>query len=118
GEALRWIRSHPRQFGWLTLQRIYHFWFPEMKRPLQTMVLAFLTVATIPAWFYLLKRRLLLGYGLLTIWLLYPPVYYVVQASPRYVYPIQWTIYLLASQSILLGYLSLKAANKMIESSI
>ena len=107
-EALRWIRSHPSQFGWLTLQRIYHFWFPEMKRPLQTMVLAFLTVATVPAWFYLLKRRLPLGYGLLTIWLVYPPVYYVVQASPRYVYPIQWTIYLLASQSVLLGYLSLR----------
>src|SRR5208282_1407995 len=93
GDAVRWITSHPKRFGWLTLQRTYYFWFPRMKRPVQTLALAFLTLASIPALILLLKRRVLLGYGLLTIWLAYPPVYYLVQAFPRYVYPIQWTFY-------------------------
>jgi len=104
GQALRWIASHPRRFAWLTLQRIYYVWFPEMKRPLQSMALAFLALAGIPALVVLLKRRLPIGYGLLTIWVAYPLVYYVVQTHPRYVYPMQWTMYLLCSQSVWLAY--------------
>jgi len=101
-EALRWIASHPKQFGWLTLQRIYHFWFPAMKRQIQTVALAVLTVASLPALILLLKRKQLFAYGLLTILATYPLVYYVVQAHPRYVYPIQWIFYLLTSQCIVL----------------
>jgi hypothetical protein len=104
GEALQWIKSHPRQFMWLTLQRMYYFWFPEMKRPVQTLALALITLASIPGLIFLLMRRQLVGYGLLTVLLAYPVVYYIVQSHPRYVYPIQWTLYLLAAQSFVLAY--------------
>ena len=101
-EVLRWIASHPKQFGWLTLQRIYLFWFPATKRRIQSVALGVLTVASLPALIFLLKRQQLFAYGLLTILATYPLVYYVVQAHPRYVYPIQWVFYLLTSQSIVL----------------
>jgi 4-amino-4-deoxy-L-arabinose transferase-like glycosyltransferase len=102
GEVLLWIRSHPRQFAWLTLQRIYYFWDPEMKRPVQTIALALLLLASIPALVLLLKEKQLVGYGIATIWATYPLVYYLVQSHPRYVYPIQWTQYLLATQTVLI----------------
>jgi len=108
GEAFHWIASHPRRFASLTLQRAFLFWFPQMKRPIQTLALSLLAWASIPGLVFLLKRREPIGYGLLTIFLTYPCVYYIVQSHPRYVYPIQWTLYLLASESIMLAYLSWK----------
>jgi hypothetical protein len=104
GEVMLWIKSHPGRFIWLTLQRIFYFWFPEMKRPVQTLALALITLASIPGLIFLLMRKQLLGYGLLTVMLTYPLVYYIVESHPRYVYPIQWTLYLLAAQSIVLAY--------------
>ncbi len=106
GDAFRWIISHPRTFAWLTLQRIYYVWFPQMKRLPQSIALAFLTLASVPALVGLVKRRQLIGYGLLTIWVTYPLVYYVVQTHPRYVYPMQWTMYLLTGESVGLAYLA------------
>lgn len=107
-EAITWITSHPQRFAWLTLQRAYLFWFPQMKRPTQTAALAILTLLSIPGMFFLLKQRQLIGYGLLAILLTYPLVYYIVQMHPRYAYPIQWSLYLLSAQSVLLAYLGWK----------
>jgi hypothetical protein len=108
GEALDWIATHPKRFAYLTLQRICLFWFPQMKRPIQTLGLALLTVASAPALIFLFAKRQPIAYGLVAVFVTYPIVYYVVQSHPRYVYPIQWTLYLLASQSFLLAYLSWK----------
>ena len=57
GKALGWIASHPKRFAWLTLQRTYYFWFPKMKRPIQSIVLGFLTISSIPGLILLLKRK-------------------------------------------------------------
>ncbi len=107
-EAVGWITSHPQRFAWLTLQRAYLFWFPEMKRPVQTVAMALLTLLSIPGLVFLLRRRQLVGYGLLTALVAYPLVYYIVQMHPRYAYPIQWTLYLLSSESVLQAYLGWK----------
>lgn len=104
GVALDWIVSHPKGFAWLTLQRIYYFWFPKMKRRIQRIALGFLTLCSLPALIFLLKVKEPLGYGLLTVLFAYPLVYYVVQAYPRYVYPIQWTLYLLSSFSMVTAF--------------
>jgi hypothetical protein len=104
GEVIHWIASHPQQFAHLTMQRIYYFWFPAMKRPLQTDALAFLTLMSIPGLIFFVKHKQMIGYGLLTVWIAYPLVYYIVQAHPRYVYPVQWTMYFLSSQSMFLLY--------------
>lgn len=108
GEVMRWIASHPRRFAWLTLQRMYYFWFPKMKHRVQRIALGFLTLASMPALVFLLRRTQPIGYALFSVWLTYPLVYYVVQAHPRYAYPMQWTLYLLSSESVLLAYLAWK----------
>lgn len=99
-QVLLWIRTHPKQFAWLTLQHVRYFWFPEMKRPIQTFALGALLLISIPGLLFLLKQKQPVGYGLLTVWVMFPLVYYVVQSHPRYVYPIQWTLYLLSSYSV------------------
>jgi len=48
-QVILWIRTHPKRFAWLTLQRMYYFWFLRMKRHLQTIVMALLSLASIPA---------------------------------------------------------------------
>jgi len=101
GEVLLWIRTHPQRFATLTLHRIYYFWIPEMKRPIQTVFLALLLVISVPSLIFLLKQQQLVAYGVLTMWIMYPLIYYVIQAHPRYAYPIQWTLYYLSSAGIL-----------------
>lgn len=117
-DAIRWIASHPQRFAWLTLHRIYLFWFPEMKRPIQTVAMAILTLLSIPGLIFFLKGRQLIGYGLLAILFTYPLVYYIVQMHPRYAYPIQWTLYLLSGESVLLAYLGWKNRQKSAPSKV
>jgi hypothetical protein len=102
-DVLYWIASHPGRFMCLTNQRVYYFWFPSMARPVQTLLLGFFTVTSIPGLIFLIQKKQLLAYALSTTLLLYPLVYYFVQAHPRYVYPIQWALYLLSMQSVMLA---------------
>lgn len=81
-EVLRWTVSHPRLFAWLTLRRIYYFWFPAMKRPLQTIGLGLFTVASVPGLIFLIKRKQVIAYALLAILMVYPLVYYFVKPTP------------------------------------
>jgi len=99
-----WIRTHPKQFLWLSLQRMYYFWFPVMKRPLQTIIMALLSLISIPALIFLVRQKQLIGYALLAIWIVYPLMYYMVEEEPRYPYLIQWSKYLLAACSVQLAF--------------
>ena len=98
-EVELWIRTHPKEFAKLTVQRMYYFWFPVMKRPVQTVVMAMLSLLSIPALLLLVRQRRLIGYALLVIWIVYPLMYYMVEEEPRYPYLIQWSKYLLAAYS-------------------
>jgi hypothetical protein len=96
-EAFQWITSHPSTFGRLTMQRIFYFWFPSMKRFAQTILLIPLTAGGLWGLFSLVKTRCLAGYGFLTILAVFPVVYYVVQSFPRYVCPIEWSLFYLSA---------------------
>ena len=99
-QALNWMAAHPKEFLWLVLRRIFYFWFPEMKRPLQTFAMAGLTVGAIFGLFVLRSRDRWLAACFVVVLVSYPIVYYVVQASPRYVYPIQWMLFFLTSYGL------------------
>jgi hypothetical protein len=99
-QALTWMAAHPKEFLWLVLRRIFYFWFPEMKRPLQTFAMAGLTVGAIFGLFVLRSRDRWLAACFVVVLVSYPIVYYVVQASPRYVYPIQWMLFFLTSYGL------------------
>jgi hypothetical protein len=102
-DVLRWIASHPGRFISLTTQRVCYFWFPSMARPTQTLLLGLFTITSIPGLIFLMQKKQLLAYALSTTLLLYPLVYYFVQAHPRYVYPIQWALYLLGMQGVMIA---------------
>jgi hypothetical protein len=99
-EAVDWIRSHPARFRQLTALRIAYFWF----RP-----------STAPAIdFFPFIWPLLGAYGLVLLWPQNRPVaavilamwicsqlpYLFVQVSPRYRYPIDWSLLLMSMFAI------------------
>jgi hypothetical protein len=105
-EALRWIGQHPTEFGRLTAQRAFHFWFPPGKSRAHDAMLASLTLAAM-AGFALLRRRSPAAFAITAVvWALYPLVYYIVQWSPRYRQPIDWT--LMACAGVLVAELAAK----------
>jgi hypothetical protein len=95
-QAVDWIRRHPERAAWLVLRRVVHFWFPQMARPLQTALLALLSVVALAGFLVLATQRHHAVPWLASILLTYPLVYYVVQAFPRYRYGVEWVLWLLS----------------------
>lgn len=106
-EAKAWIAANPGEFARLTLRRISWFWFNKTDVLLKDL---FYWILTLTSWcgLYLLHRRwrtesaarpdplrvLSTPLLILTIWVVYPLVYYIIQGSTRYRYPIDWTFLL------------------------
>lgn len=99
-QALQWIATHPKRFLWLVLRRIFYFWFPKMKRPVQTFALAGITFGAILGLLSLRRRDRLLAASFLVVLLSFPLVYYIAQAAPRYYYTVQWMLFFLTSYGI------------------
>lgn len=95
--ALSWIRSHPRDFARLTFERMVFFWFTPPRTQAVKMILLMPWTA-VAAWglWIALHRHPPLGLLLLSIWIAYPLIYYLVQTDARYRYPIDWTFALLS----------------------
>lgn len=102
-QAMHWILSHPQEFLRLTFLRIFYTWFPKTKRPLQTLSLASVTLAAASGLFMLARRDRFVAYSFVTVLVIYPSSYYVIQTSTRYVYPIEWILYFLGAYWIWYG---------------
>jgi Na+-transporting NADH:ubiquinone oxidoreductase subunit NqrB len=99
-EAIDWIRTHPARFRQLTAQRIAYFWFRPSNAPAVD--------------FFPFIWPLLGAYGLALLWPQNRPVaavilstwicsqlpYLFVQVSPRYRYPIDWSLLLMSMFAI------------------
>ena len=99
-EAMRWIRSNPETFAHLLALRIFHFWFPIGRTVMHTALEWSLTVLSIIGLYLLYFRHRAAALLILAVWLLYPPVYYIVLWSSRYRYPIDWTLILTAAVAL------------------
>ncbi|HEX7729112.1 MAG TPA: hypothetical protein VF392_08755 [Terracidiphilus sp.] len=92
-----WIRSHPSAFLQLTLARVREFWFPLLEQhPFNSVVLWTGTVLSIPGMILAMRRHARPTLYLLTIFALYPLMYYAVVSDVRYRYPVLWASMLLA----------------------
>jgi hypothetical protein len=87
--ATQWVRSHPAEFAKLTAQRFFYFWFPPLPRLLQSIVEALLSIGGCIGAILLTRRRQPAGWFLLTAVVVFPAAYYVIQATPRYRFPIE-----------------------------
>jgi hypothetical protein len=91
-EAIAWIRSHPARFAQLTAARFVDFWFPDLTGYwFRCYVIWTITLLSLPGTLLMLRHRQRISFFILGVWLMYPPVYYVMVSSERYRYPILWT---------------------------
>ncbi|HEX3745480.1 MAG TPA: hypothetical protein VHW09_16165 [Bryobacteraceae bacterium] len=91
-EAVAWIRSHPARFAQLTAARFVEFWFPAPNAYwFRCYAIWAITLLSLPGIVLMLRHRQQISLFILGVWLVYPPVYYVMVSADRYRYPILWT---------------------------
>jgi hypothetical protein len=98
--AMQWIRSNPGTFARLVALRTFHFWFPPGRNVAHTALEWSLTLVSMIGLYLLYFRHRAAALLILGIWLLYPPVYYIMLWSSRYRYPINWTLMLTAAVAL------------------
>lgn len=94
--ALEWIAAHPGAFLTLTAQRFYLFWLPTMPRPLQELLVRVQALLGLIGLGWLTWRSRSIAAPFWIVFAAYPLLYYVVQASARYRYPVDPFLLLLA----------------------
>ena len=91
-DTLNWIRSHPQRFRQLTLTRFVEFWFPDPEpSPSTNYAIWVITLLSIPGIVLMAKRRHSATLFALSVWVLYPLMFYIVVSCDRYRHPILWT---------------------------
>ena len=102
-DTMRWIATHPQRFARLTAARAVDFWFPRSSAagplPLATPS-GRSRCYVIPGIVLTVRHRRAIAPLILSVWLLYPLMYYVVVSCDRYRYPILWTSLLPAGYAV------------------
>lgn len=102
--ARDWISANPARFAELTVLRTVYFWFPKTTRPAQMALLWLLTaLGGAGLWQLFRSTRYLhraMAWGIALIWASFPLVYYLLQSSPRYRFPIHWSFLLPAAFAV------------------
>jgi hypothetical protein len=101
GAAIRWIVSNPSRFVLLTMQRFLYFWYPNSNQIWKRVVAGVITLLGWIGFFFSYRTHHLASIMIAVLWIVYPLIYYVMQADPRYPYPIYWTLLLMAAVSVL-----------------
>ena len=103
-QALHWIRSHPARFGELTARRLVEFWFPN---PAVVTIYSYsiwlITAISFAGLRLMIRNRLPVTGFLVIVLIMYPAVYYLLQSSIRYRYPILWLSLLPAGYALCQG---------------
>jgi 4-amino-4-deoxy-L-arabinose transferase-like glycosyltransferase len=101
--ALEWIGANPAEAARLAGLRFAFFWFQWNRVIVRDAIAWVITLAGIAGLVLIVRRRRVAGVLFLTLWLSYPLVYYVIEASTRYRYPIDWTFLLLGGYAAVEG---------------
>lgn len=99
-ESLDWIPENKSAFAWLTIQRLRQFWFPTLQRKWEMPIVWCITPLAVIGFALLWRSRRTIGMLIGVTWVLYPAIYYLVPADPRYLYPIYWTMLLPAGYAL------------------
>ncbi|MGA2436227.1 MAG: hypothetical protein ABSG25_13200 [Bryobacteraceae bacterium] len=90
-DAMSWIRSHPSRFAWLTRNRFIQFWLSYPIPPAYSCyAIWIITVLSIPGLIWMVLRRERATFLLISVFALYPPIYYIIISDERYRVPILW----------------------------
>ncbi len=96
-ETRQWIHRNPQKAAQLFVGHTIYFWFPPGQWIPVRVIRALLTVFAVWGLGLLLAKREHIGYLFAVLWILYPLIYYLVNWSSRYRYPMEWTLVLAAS---------------------
>jgi hypothetical protein len=99
-EAWTWMRANPLDAASLTAQHVFHFWFPPGRNLYHTLLLAAFTLLGGVGILMVVRSNHGLAASLGVILLSYSLVFYLVQWSSRYRYPVEWLLLLLVSVGI------------------
>ena len=100
-EAINWIGAHPWKFLKLTVSRTTQYWTGPLHEPGTALVVTTLTIlALLGAWYSLPGMTPPQRAALMMPLVCYPLVYYVVIYMPRYRWPLDWILLLLAGAAV------------------
>ena len=99
-QARAWIIANPAKFLDLTWRRFTWFWFNRTGILWKDGIYSLLVLGGFWGVFRLLRVNRRAGLIFVATWVLYPLIYYFIQCSTRYRYPIDWTFLLLASYAV------------------
>jgi hypothetical protein len=95
-DAKDWVLANPAKFRWLTVQRVWEFWFPTRdhqpshQNVYTTYAIWLATGLSIPGLLLMIRKRTpLVGFFVIVL-LIYPLMYYVLVSDARYRYPVLW----------------------------
>jgi hypothetical protein len=99
-EAMEWIKANPGRAAFLIERRVLDFWIPPRRNILLSGVEAVLAALAFAGLLARWRARDPFRVFYVSLWMLFPIVYYLVQSWERYRYPIQWTLVLLAAVAV------------------
>jgi hypothetical protein len=99
-QAFAWIASHKLRFLSLTAERFRLFWLPNMRRPWQSTMEAVLTFSGMGGLVALWWKKRWFTWVVMPVFVGYSAVYYVIEASGRYRYPLEPILFLLAASLV------------------
>jgi predicted neutral ceramidase superfamily lipid hydrolase len=88
--AVAWITANPRAFFYLTVHRVFEFWFPNMAEGPYAVMISFITILSLAGFVLMARWRESFLQFAICASLVYPLTYYVVLSDSRYRIPILW----------------------------
>lgn len=102
-EATSWMRANPVSFARLTLRRFIAWWFPPGNLAIYTAKAA-LTLLAFAGWWILWSSHRLVAALFAVTWLTLPDLYYVIEWSSRFRYPMDWQLVICAAVALHLAW--------------
>ena len=99
-EAVEWTKSNPQRAVSLWIQRFKLFWFPQPGRLVAMWTIDLMTPAMLLGLLFLARANRASATLLMTFVVVYPLVYYLIQAAERYRLPILWVTFGLAATAL------------------
>jgi hypothetical protein len=99
-EGVAWICDNKVNFFVLSLRRAFSFWFPKSRYDAVTYLSGAITVLAIAGAVLWAQHNLLASLPMILVFGAFPAVYYIIEASRRYRYPIEGMMMLMASYTV------------------
>jgi hypothetical protein len=99
-QALEWINSHKLAFLRLSAERFRLFWLPVMLRRWQSAFEVALSLMALAGLFLLFLERNASAWIFGSAMAAYPAIYYIIEVSPRYRFPLECLLFLLSAKSV------------------